>query len=315
MSTGSSTLDACRRLFQEHGYPILLEAFPEVVELVAAAHIAGGSDVLGADDELSRRGVWGATFELFLPDEEYSEVGQSVREAMNRSLPREFEGYPTASGDGPSVDVFSVKGYLRERLGISHFPRTQTEWLGISEHALCLFSGGDVFYDPIGELTQVRKQYASYYPSDVWKLHMARAVYACWFYGENNFPSRIAPRRDMVTGALAMGSFVRAAMQLVFLLNREYAPYWKWMHWRFMQLDDFLANDLDPLLAAMTSTDNIEEQANLVRDACLMLREALVTRGVVPESARMEAMGAFDIMRTLSEAELARQPLRVPVDY
>jgi len=314
MSTSSPTLAACRRLFEQHGYPILLEAFPEVAELTAAAHVGGGSDILGADDMLSREGVWGATFELFLRDEEYRDVGQSVREVMNTSLPEEFEGYPTASGKGPSIDVFSVKGYLRERLGISHFPTSQMEWLGISEHALCMFTGGEIFYDPIGELTQAQKRYASYYPSDVWKLYIARAAYACWFYGEHNFPKRIAPRRDPVTAALAIGTFVRAAMQLVFLLHREYAPYWKWMHWRFMQLGG-VAKEVDPLLNGMTATADLEETAKLVGEACLVLREAIVQKELVPDGAKMECMGAFDIMRTLSGAELARQPLRVPVEF
>ena len=304
-----STLALCRRFFETHGYPILREAFPQVMDRMAAARIGGGSDVLGYDDEYSRQGEWGPTFQLFLPDEDYDQVGPSIREVLYRKLPTEFEGFPTAREGGPSIDVFGVKGYLRERLGISHFPENQLDWLRIPESALCQFTRGEVFYDPSNELTRIRQQFSSYYPSDVWKLLLSRAAYACWLYGEYNYPQRLAPRGDAVAGLVARGSFVEAAMRLVFLLNRRYAPYWKWMHREFMGLPA-VAKDLDPLLVKLSASTDMREQAQVIEEVCTHLRRAIREQGLVSASAKMDYLGSFDIMRTMEDAELARQPVR-----
>ena len=303
------TLATCRRLFETHGYPLLVEAFPEYSERVAAAHVSGSSDVLGADDEYSKLGVWGATFELFLPEEEFREAGQQLREVMNRSLPREFEGYPTASGGGPPVSVFSIKGYLRERLGLSHFPKNQAEWLQIPEYSLCNFTSGEIFFDPVQELTTIQKRYASYYPADIWKIHLARAAYACWFYGEANFPQRLAPREDTITATIAVGEFCSAVMRLVFLINRQYAPYWKWMHWAFTRLPDY-SGEIDPLLNLLVASTDLQEQADYITGISKVLKEIMKKENLVGDNPTLEVMGAYDIMRTLEDPALARQPLR-----
>ena len=171
------------------------------------------------------------------------------------------------------MPVFSIRGYLRERLGISRFPRNQSEWLDIPEYALCNFTSGQIFYDPMQELTSVQKQFASYYPSDIWKVHLARAAYACWFFGEFNYPWRLAPRGDAVTGSVAIGEFCSAVMRLVFLINRQYAPYWKWMHWGFKRLPKYAA-EIDPLLDLLVASSDMREQADYIMGICRVLRRS-----------------------------------------
>jgi hypothetical protein len=304
-----NTLALCRRFFEAHGYPILLEAFPDVTDRIAAARIGGGSDVLGYDDEYSRQGEWGPTFQLFLPDEDYERIGPTIREVLHRKLPPEFEGFPTGRRGGPGVDVFGIHGYMRERLGISYFPQSQLEWLQVPESALCQFVRGEVFYDPMNELTGIRQRFAGYYPSDVWKLLLARAAYACWLYGEYNFPKRLAPRGDVVTGLIARGSFVDAAMRLVFLLNRRYAPNWKWIHREFTELPA-VAKEIGPLLRKLALEPELGKEAKIVVQVCTRLKDAIRGQGLVGSEAKMDYVGAFDIMRTMEDVELARQPVR-----
>lgn len=303
------TLDLCRRFFEAHGYPLLRREFAGILDSVAAARVGGGSDVLGADDEYSRGPEWGPTFQIFLPDDIYELSGSAIRDTMNRCLPKEFEGYPTASGGGPGIDVFAIHGFLRERLGLSRFPEQPVEWLRVPEAAIRGFIAGQVFYDPEGELTQTRSKYAAYYPADVWKLTIARTAYACWFYGEYNYPTRISRRNDRVTGLIARGMFAESAMRLVFLLNRRYAPYWKWLHWEFVRLPT-IAAQIDPLLGRLTTSQDMDEQADAIVEVCRILRWSIRKEGLVPSDSPLDYLGAFDIMRTLEDIELARQPVR-----
>ncbi len=303
------TLALCRRFFEAHGYTLLKDAFPELVTHIAAGRLGGGSDVIGADDEHSRSGEWGPSFQIFMGDEEYDAAGPQVWDLMNSSVPPVFEGFVTASAGGPKIDVFSIGGFLRERAGLSHFPTTQLEWLQLREDALCNFVRGQIFYDPSKAVTQLQSQFAAYYPGDVWKLNMARAAYTCWFYGQQNFPGRIALRGDVLTGIVFRGMFIEYAMRLALLLNRQYAPSKKWLHWAFLQLPT-IADTLDPLLAAVATSADMAEQSDTIVEATQLLGRAVEDAGYPPSVAPQDYLGAFDIMRTLEDSELARQPVK-----
>ena len=47
--------------------------------------------------------------------------------------------------------------------------------------------------------------------------------------GQYNYP-RCVCRGEMVAASLALAEFMRHAMELVYLLNSRYAPFYKWMH-------------------------------------------------------------------------------------
>ena len=304
-----NTLALCRRFFETHGYPLLKDAFPELVTQVAAGRVGGGSDVLGADDEHSRKGEWGPSFQIFMGEGDYNTIGPQVWDLMNSSVPPVYEGYVTAAGGGPKIDVFSIEGFMRERMGLSRYPETQLEWLALREDAVCNFVRGDVFYDPSNVLTQMRTKFAAYYPSDVWKLHLARAAYTCWFYGPANYPDRIAPRGDIITGLVARGMFVEYAMRLTLLLNRQYAPSRKWLHWAFTHLP-MTADELDPLLIRITTSQDMNEQASLIVEAASVLSRAVQDAGFKPAVAPQTYLGAFDIVRTMEDTDMARQPIK-----
>ena len=54
---------------------------------------------------------------------------------------------------------------------------------------------------------------------------LARAAQA----GQYNY-ARAMKRGERIAAELALTEFVKEAMQIVYLLNRKYAPFYKWMH-------------------------------------------------------------------------------------
>ena len=88
-------LDVARAFFFEWGLPELERQFPALVARVAAGKILG-SDVLGADDAISRDHNWGPQFWLFLTDADHAQFGQELAERMNAIAPNPWQGYRLA---------------------------------------------------------------------------------------------------------------------------------------------------------------------------------------------------------------------------
>ena len=57
--------------FERFGMPTIQAHFHQLVNSISAGLVGRGSDVLGADDALSRDHGWGARFCLFLGEEDF----------------------------------------------------------------------------------------------------------------------------------------------------------------------------------------------------------------------------------------------------
>ena len=97
------------------------------------------------------------------------------------------------------------------------------------EAFLATATNGQVFADPQGHFTAIREKLLRFYPEDVRiKKIVARAAVMAQA-GQYNYP-RCLRRGDTVAAQLALAEFTRAALSMVYLLNRRYAPFYKWMH-------------------------------------------------------------------------------------
>ena len=84
-------------LFDEVFLPVLKERFPDVLPRLSAGIIGVGSDVLGADDELSRDHDWGPNkCQLLLSEQDIAAYGYSISQALEAAIPDELLGIDTA---------------------------------------------------------------------------------------------------------------------------------------------------------------------------------------------------------------------------
>ncbi len=179
-------LELSRRFYFEAVVPLLERRFPGVEH--AAALIGSGSEVLGYDDDVSTDHGWGLRLQLFLGDE--SRAGE-LSDVLSHELPLAFGGLPTHFGESPlepgtrvlepvesgpvdhGIDVTTVNAFLEEQLGFDPLGAiTPSDWLVTPSQALLEVTAGEVFSDPIGELTAARRA-LDWYPHDVWLLVMA----------------------------------------------------------------------------------------------------------------------------------------------
>lgn len=279
-------LDLARTFFLEWGLPELEREFPALSSRVAAARLAG-SDVLGADDEISHDHGWGPQFWLYLPtDEEYHRFGNNLSERLNAVAPNPWRGYQVAGAGEKAVYVSSIP-HLMRGFGFEGRPQDARDWVPAdaqtpkalpNESLLYFLRHGAVFHDPQGELSAWRKSLHSY-PRDIWLRRLAEETFRIWHHGEYNFVQRMARRRDPIAIQVCLGEFTAGVMRLWLLLAGDFTPYWKWLAHEFRKLPE--AAQVEPSLMRLAVTQDIGEQVELVQDICHMAHERLLLSGLV----------------------------------
>jgi hypothetical protein len=262
--------------YREAVAPILTVEFPDVP--YSAALIGSGSEVLGFDTEMSSDHHWGPRVMIFLCEADHARYHEAMRHTFSQQLPGTFHGYPTnftppnpedsgvqllqAADGGPinhRVDILTVHGFWLDYLGfdIDHAIEV-VDWLTFPEQKLRSLLAGAVFHNDIG-LQAVRDRF-TYYPHDVW-LYLLAAGWAR-IGQEEHLMGRAGYVGDEMGSALIGARLVRDIMRLCFLMERQYAPYPKWLGTAFQQLES--AATLSPILQqALSATTWQERQDHL----------------------------------------------------
>jgi hypothetical protein len=242
----------------------------------AAALLGTGSDVLGFDTEQSTDHGWGPRVFVFVPDGAPPARLDELTAIVDAALPDTFRGHPTRfppRDDTPPrhhVWMHTVEEFVDTRLGFD--PRREIsalDWLRTPTQLLRELTAGAVFEDAPGDLTRVRTNLA-WYPDDVW-----RYVLACQWHRiaqEEAFVGRTGQVGDALGAEIVGSRIARDIMRLAFLIEREYAPYSKWLGTAFARLP-IAAALTEPLQSALAATTAGDREANL----CIAL-EVLAVR-------------------------------------
>lgn len=258
--------------------PILDREFPRLG--YSAALIGWGSEVLGFDTPLSRDHHWGPRVLLFLNEHDYPGFFTQIDEALARNLPYGFLGYSTNFGKpepngvrhpvrisrGPvnhMINIYTTRGFFRARLGVDVSTSISVyDWLTFPQQRLLEVSSGEVFHDGVNELKTIRKRF-SYYPRDIWLYLLA----AQWtkISQEEAFVGRTGDVGDELGSRIVAARIVRELIKLSFLMERQYAPYSKWLGSAFSQLR--IARSLQPVLVEVLRAPTWKRRARLLSKA------------------------------------------------
>lgn len=85
------------------------------------------------------------------------------------------------------------------------------------------------FSGPSGGIFRSAGASSAFYPEDVRLKKLAARLAVMAQAGQYNYP-RCLRRGELVAAQLALAAFMDAAMSAVYLLNRRYAPFYKWRH-------------------------------------------------------------------------------------
>ena len=225
-----SGLELCREYYETFGAPMIHDMFPDYESRIAVGLVGAGSECLGFDDEFSRDHDFGPGFCMWLTEEDYAQIGAELQEAYEQ-LPSVFGGiYRKSTKEaGKRVGVFTISDFYEQIYGYRRVPQTEVEWLSIEEYQLQLAVSGQVFRDDLQEFSKIRLELLEYYPHEVWVRHVAKAATNMAQTGQYNY-SRMLKRGDVVTASIIRMKFVEHTIEMIYLLNRIYAPFYKWQY-------------------------------------------------------------------------------------
>lgn len=99
--------------------------------------------------------------------------------------------------------------------------------------------------------------------------------------GQYNY-ARCASRGETGAAQLAMAEFVKSALNVLFLINRRYIPYYKWSFRALRELDVLsdMSGALEYLISSGNSPSEIEQKQKKIEEVCDTISKELVSLGL-----------------------------------
>ena len=189
---------------------------PNICPFLCLALVGTGSECLGYDDVLSEDHDFTKRCQLFLPDDIYK--------SSKDNLLSYFTNY--AHGQ---VQIESISHFYKSYTLYPEGPQSPSEYRRVPQDLLCTATNGEVFVDNLGTFSTIRQRLLSYYPEDIRLRKIAYELNQLAQSGQYNL-QRMVERNDMVAAHLARTKFTQHYMLIVHLLNKSYAPFYKWIY-------------------------------------------------------------------------------------
>ena len=325
----TSNLERSRTFYETYGKPMIHAKFPEYEKRIAVGMVGEGSDCFGFDDPISMDHDYETGFCMWLSEADYGAIGQTLQAEYENLIRQHAKADSQELFLSTRRGVFSINGFYDNLLktaldyeecvssGKERFQNTDgvasleqqkpNFWEQMQEHQLAAAVNGEVFLDESGIFTAVREVLSGYYPDMVWRKKLAQGLHDFSQYAQSNYP-RMMARKDIITAKLCVVKAMEAAMDLVYLLRKEYAPYYKWkkkgLEKMALRRDVFpLVHEILPLLekvaelpVQMQAWEQVSYSAAFVneKDECVRVFENMAAC-ILEEMKRQELVEGEDL--------------------
>ena len=252
-------LEISEKFYNEFGKPALKENFPELFDKLCVGLVGSGSECLGFDDEISKDHDFEAGFCIFVPDTLTEKEIFGLERAYSK-LPDEFMGIKKSKISpvgGSRHGVFKTSDFYLSKTGTKDGVLSLYDWFNLPEFSLLEAVNGKVFSDNLGEFTKIRERLL-YYPEDVRLKKLAGNLFLMGQSGRYNY-LRCIKRNDTAGAQLCIFEFVKAVLNIIFILNKQYMPYYKWSFCALKNLD-VLSNLYSDLEFLISNPNNLADK-------------------------------------------------------
>ena len=266
---GLSTIAVSRAFYEEYGQPMIHAEFPEYECRIAGGLVGEGSECFGFDDEISRDHDFGLGFCLWLTAEDYEKIGKELDASYHHLIAEEGARFAARVwGEQNTLTnqriesrrgVMDIAGFYGNTLRLSPDLSLLVDrqyWVYAEPRWLATAVNGEVFRDDLGTFSSIRNMIKGYYPRKFYLYKLAEQLHLFSHGGQSNYP-RMMARRDPVAARLCIDQTIRAAMDIAYLLAKEYPPYYKWTYQGLKRLP--ILSGLPPLLEKLVRIPVQEE--------------------------------------------------------
>ncbi len=228
-----------RRFYDQYVAELIHTRFGEYEDRIAVGIAGEGSDCFGYDDEISRDHDFGTGVCLWVTDEDMYRFGHQLSIAYNELVDSAERTYYTERMR-ERRGVMTIHSFYSDILHIDcdteHCTMSEENWRNLDHSCLKTAVNGTVFRDDLGQFTAFRNLLLGYYPDKIWRTRIAEQLHAYASSLQVNY-ARCMSRSDTVAAELCRAKGLASAMELFFLIKREYPPYYKWTYRALTELD------------------------------------------------------------------------------
>lgn len=301
-------LELSRKFYLEYGAPMLRKEFPELCGIVAVGLCGSGSECFGYDDDISKDHDFEPGFCVFVPDEDIvDEKTFFLLEKAYATLPKSFMGYERSTVGavgGSRHGIIRASHFFLEKTGTPDGTLSLKEWFFVPEQALAEATNGKIFRDDLGDFSDSRKR-LSYFPEDVRLKKLAGNLLLMGQAGQYNY-SRCLERNDSAAAQLSVVEFVKSAINVIFLLNKKYQPYYKWSFKALRELDNLsdLHYDLEYLISSGNSAGEQINKKEIIENICNEIFKELKAQEITKYSGSEAEGHAYAVNNEIKDNEI-----------
>ena len=261
-------LELSQAFFEEHGRPMLETQFPELLPFLAVGLFGSGSECFGYDDVTSQDHDFEPGFCIFLPGEDVvSRRDAFLLERAYAKLPRSFMGYKRSvlsPVGGNRHGVLRTAEFFNRTVGSVDGTLDLMQWLSLPEQALAEATNGKLFFDRYGEVSDIREKLRCF-PEGIRRKRLAGHLLLMAQAGQYNY-TRCLKHGETAAAQLAAVEYVKSTLSVLFLLNRRYQPYYKWVFRALRELPDGenYAKILEDLLTTGNTVTEAKQKAETI---------------------------------------------------
>lgn len=262
-------MELAKKFYETYGRPMIEQEFATYKNRIAVGLVGEGSECFGFDDEISKDHDFGPSFCMWLTDEDYAAIGAKLQAAYEQ-LPKEFEGVSFQNSSAYSQNrrgVFRIGDFYEKHTGSATGDYSWQDFLFIPEYSFATAVNGEVFVDKLGEFSDIRKKIEQAMPEDIRLKKIAARAATMAQSGQYNF-SRCFMRGELSAATVALAEFAKQTAMMIYLLNRKYSPYYKWIFRGIEQLPVLskLSVELTGLLTLETSKNTFEKKQGMIEE-------------------------------------------------
>lgn len=302
-------LELAEKFYKEFGESMLNESFSHMLPYIAVGLMGSGSECYGYDDDISQDHDFEPGFCVFIPDENIVDSKSAFElERAYSKLPKEFMGFKRATVSpvgGNRHGVIRIGDFIEAKTGSRNGDLSVGQWFSVPEYSLSEAVNGAVFSDNYGELTAVREK-LKYFPEDIRLKKLAGNLLIMAQSGQYNY-NRCISRGETAAAQLALFEFVKSAINVFFLINKKYMPYYKWCFRSLRELNEeclLFSDKLEFLISEGNESNPAVKKNEIIDEICIAISEELKNQNLILfPSSNMEEQ-AYIVNNNISDNQI-----------